>query len=95
MVELGRYCFRPQCVSYYRRSATTQLKEYVRIVGNTAGKDGVGFSIFTSTVIFEGKVDCAENDAKNFGGGVDVNSKSLCLFVNTVIFTGDIEMDLT
>ena len=70
-------------------SATTQLKEYVRIVGNTAGKDGVGFSIFTSTVIFEGKVDCAENDAKNFGGGVDVNSKSLCLFVNTVMFTGN------
>lgn len=51
-------------------------------MGNTAGKDGVGFSIFTSTVISEGKVDCAENNAENFGGGVDFNSKSLCFLVN-------------
>lgn len=45
--------------------------------------------LFTSIVIFEEKVDCAENDAETFGGGVDISSKSLCLFVNAVIFTGN------
>ena len=68
-------------------SATTQLKGYAR--SSSAGKDGVAYSIFTSTVIFEGKVDYAENNAENFDGGVDVKSKSLHLFVNTVIFTGN------
>ena len=74
-------------------SATTRLKEYVRIVCTTVYC--VYYCrerwcwLFTSTVIFEGKVDCAENNAETFGGGVYISSKSLRLFVNTVIFTGN------